>query len=419
MISKLKNPDVIEFIQENLNEDPSVIALKASKYPDLPIREIATQIASRQKARKKLKEWFENEHVIFPPKENLEQASSQETAQFKASRYSGDYFLDLTGGTGIDTYYISKRFKKSSYVEPISDLCKIAKHNFDELGAKIQILEMKAEEFIQNTNEQFDLIYIDPSRRSESKQRVVNLEDYQPNVRSILPLLLKKSERVLIKVSPMVDVKQTINQLESVSRVTCLAVRNEMKEVLFELKQGFDEDVQVEAINLKNESRETFEATFNEERIAINNIHPPRGFIYEPNSAIRKAGFFKIIGTKFNLEKLDHHTHLYTSDQLIEDFPGRILKVENQFKPDKKLIKKHVPNKIINVISKNYPLNATEIKKKYQIKDGGNNFLIFCSSVSFGNICLQCQLFSSQFTIEIHCQSELYGYRFTGEEHEL
>ncbi len=389
MISKLTNPDVIEFIQENLNEDPSEIALKANKFPELPIREIASQIASRQKGRKKLPEWFERERLIFPPKENLEQASSQESAEFKASIYLGDTLLDLTGGTGIDAYYLANNFKNCMYVEPDQQLCEIATHNFDVLKSSIKVYCSSAEAFLSETSDTFDLIYVDPSRRSDTKQRLVQIEDYQPNVIALMPELLKKSNRVLVKVSPMIDIKQSIKQLQHAVRVICLAIKNEMKEVLFELGANGGLSPIIETVNLDAKTKR-FTATFDEENKASFEISEPKRYIYEPNSAIRKAGFFKLIGEKFQIEKLDTNTHLYSSETLLNDFPGKTFKLQEMIKPDKKMIRKNVSNGIINVISKNYPLSANEIKKRYKLKDGGDQFLIFCKVEELGNVCLKC-----------------------------
>ena len=68
MISKFKNNDIIEFIQENIKSDPSEIVLKGSKNLELPIREIALQIESRQKGMKKIPEWVNNKQLVFPAK---------------------------------------------------------------------------------------------------------------------------------------------------------------------------------------------------------------------------------------------------------------------------------------------------------------------------------------------------------------
>jgi len=390
MISKLTNPDVIEFIQENLQADPAQLVLSASKYPDMPIKEVATQIASRKKAQKKLPEWTQNPGIIFPPRENLEQASSEKTASFKSDLFTGNSFLDLTGGTGIDTFYISKSFSDSIYVEPSKQLCDLALHNFEQLGADIEVVNADAATYMKSDNSYYDLIYLDPSRRTDAAQRVIDLREYQPNVIELLPRLLEKAKRVLIKVSPMIDIKQGISLLKKVDRVICLAVNNEMKEVLFEVSANASKTIAIEVVNIAKETVESVSSTLEREKQTSPKLSRPLKFLYEPNSAIRKAGLFNVVGDQFTLPKLDMNTHLYTSGELKEGFPGRCFQVIEIIKADKKTLKAISNNRPINVISKNYPLSATEIKKKYNLKDGGSNFFIFTSSSEVGNIVLYC-----------------------------
>lgn len=392
MISKFKNNDIIEFIQDNINSDPSEIVLKGAKNLELPIREIVLQIESRQKGMKKIPEWVNNKRLVFPAKEYLEQASSQKTAEFKATLYHGNSLVDLTGGTGIDAYYMSKNFKKTLYVESERYLCELAKHNFYELETRIDIYQSKAEEFIEKNTEFFDLIYLDPSRRNKSKQRVIQIEDYTPNVINMLPRLILQGEIIVIKASPMVDIKRTIKQLKYVSKVICLAVGNEMKEVLFEMRKIITEETTIQAVNLEYDTNHYISATYSNEMNCNPCIKKPQNYLYDSNSAIRKAGFFNLIGTKYNLCKLEHHTHLYTSNESIKDFPGRIFKVIEVIKPNKKIIKKIASNGIINVITKNYPLNANEIKNKYNLKDGGDECLIFCKIHSLGYKVIHCKI---------------------------
>jgi 16S rRNA G966 N2-methylase RsmD len=392
MISKFKNNDIIEFIQDNINSDPSEIVLKGSKNLELPIREIALQIESRQKGMKKIPEWVNNKRLVFPEKKYLEQASSQKTAEFKATLYHGNSLVDLTGGTGIDAYYMSKNFKKTLYVESERYLCELAKYNFGELETTIEVYQSKAEEFIENNSEHFDMIYLDPSRRNKSKQRVIQIEDYSPNVINMLPRLIPQGEIIVIKASPMVDIKRTIKQLKYVSKVICLAVGNEMKEVLFEMRKVITEETTIEAVNLMHDTNHYISGTYLLERKCNPSIKQPQTYLYDANSAIRKAGFFNLIGSNFNLGKLENHTHLYTSNESIKGFPGRIFKVIEVNKPNKKIIKKIASNGKINVITKNYPLNANEIKNKYKLKDGGNEFLIFCRIHSLGHRVIYCVL---------------------------
>ncbi len=391
MISKLTNPDVIQFIQQNLHRDPTKVALEAEKYPSLPIREIASQIASRKKVEKKIPEWTENTFLIFPPKENLEQASSEQTALYKASLIVGKSFVDLTGGTGIDCYYMSQRFDTRVFVEPNANLCELAAHNFGILKADIEVNHTTAEQYLESTSQHFDIIYLDPSRRTGTKERVFKLEEYQPNVLELLPNLLERGRKVIIKASPMLDIKQAIRSLNNVTRVHCVAVNNELKELFFELsKDESGSSPVIVAVNLIGSKKTSYTGTFEREQNANFTIGPVVSYLYEPNVALRKAGFFKLIAQEFDLRKIHTNTHIYSSKSLIEEFQGRVFELEEKLSLDKKSAKRSIKNIKANTLSKNYPLSVVEIKKKYGISDGGETYLIFCKSETDGNVCLKC-----------------------------
>lgn len=393
MISKLSNPEVIKFIQDHINDDPFKLALAANKFPDLPIKEIAAQITSRQKARTKLPEWFRNEKLIFPPKENLEQASSEITARFKSRWVEGKSIVDLTGGSGIDLFYLSANFDSAYYVEVNEDLVALAKHNFGIFDKKISVYSSSAEDFLRVNTQQFDVIYIDPSRRNNQKNRVINLQDYQPNVIEIYDQLLKTGKEIIIKTSPMIDIKQTIELLPDTHKIQVVSVDNEVKEVLFYINAKTDKEPIIEAWNISNSNKEQFlEFMFSDEQSTKIEYSIPRSYLYDANSAIRKSGAFNLIGSSFNLKKVHPNTHLYTSNEKVDDFPGRSFKILKSIKPTKKEIKKVIPYGKINVISKNFPMGANEIKKKFQLHDGGEEFLIFCTQMDEAKLAFYCKL---------------------------
>lgn len=393
MISKINNPEVIRFIQDHLNNDSADIALQAKKYSDLPIREIAVQIASRQKGKVKLPEWWAKPEVIFPPKENLEQASSEITAKFKSRWVEGSSMLDLTGGSGVDLFYMSNGFDRVVYVEPNHELAEITEYNFKLFGKQIETHNSTAEFFLTNTNNHFDVIYLDPSRRDSNKQRVFGLEEYQPNVVELFDLLIDKGKQIIIKTSPMIDIKSTIKLLPGIFKVQVLAVDNEVKEVLFYSKNGTDHKARIEAWNISDSKEDQeFAFTFDEESESILEYSYPLKYVYEPNSAIRKAGAFSLIGSKFGLKKLHPNTHLYTSEKVIKEFPGRIFEVLDFIKPNKKEVKKAYPEGIVNIISKNFPMRANEIKKNFKLKDGGEEFLFFCTISKKEKIAFQARI---------------------------
>ena len=386
------NPNVFQFIQDHIDDDPVQLMMKAKQYQDLPIREIAGQIASRQKARTKLPEWFQHPEVIFPPKENLEQASSEITAKFKAGYVSGDSILDLTGGTGIDLFYMSNGFSSVAAAEPVKELCELLEYNFRLFGKKVTVIQDKAEKVLTDSRSVYDVIYLDPSRRDSKKRRVFGLEQYQPKVTELYTQLMEKGKEIVIKTSPMIDIKQTLRMLPNTYRVQVVGVGNEVKEVLFYLKKGFDGEPLIQAWNLSDlNEEECFEFDFSWERAAIPEISETGKYLYEPNSSIRKAGGFNLIGTRFNLNKLHIHTHLYSSDILLTNFPGRIFEILDIIKPKKKEIKKRYPQGKVNVIARNYPLKPNDLKKKFRLKDGGDEFLFFCETQNTGKSVLVCR----------------------------
>ena len=89
-----------------------------------------------------------------------------------------------------------------------------------------------------------------------------------------------------------------------------------------------------------------------------------------------KAGGFKTFALRYGLSKLHPNTHLYTSPQLPEEIPGRIFKIIQEIKLDRKELKRLFPSGKVNVIVRNHPLKAKDLKKKYELNDGGAEYLI-------------------------------------------
>lgn len=381
----------IDFIKAHQNDDPAELMLVAHKYPELPMKEIVIQIASRQKAKDKLPEWFSKDEIVFPPRQNLEQASSELTAKFKARFLEGESFADLTGGSGIDTFYLSKNFDSCTYIEPDPELCGLARHNFEKLSAEIEVRQEKAEEFLASSSKKLDWIFIDPSRRDDCRNRVYALEDCVPNVVKLKEEFLKSAENVLIKCSPMLDIKKTLTQFSECFKVQVLAVDNEVKELLLYMNADFKGEATIEAWNISERNQDVlFKFTLREEQNSQAEIGEPAHFLYEPNSSLMKAGAYNLISSRFKLKKLHSNTHLYTSEKLVDNFPGKSLMIKEVFKPSKKEIRKRVSNGKINVIARNYAMGANEIKKKFKLHDGGEEFLIFCEMEGEGYRAIWC-----------------------------
>lgn len=345
----------------------------------MPIEWIASQIKGRQKAKVKLPSLFGNRSIVFPPSLNLEQSSSEETAQFKAAFLEdligrqGAVGIDLTGGFGVDSIFLSKNFSQWHYVEPIKDLLETAKHNFGVLGTtNMTCHNTSAETFLENTPDA-TLVYIDPSRRVNS-QKVFTLADCEPDVTTLQDRILTHARHLLVKTSPLHDIQEGIRLLKHVKNVIVLSVANECKEVLFHIERNYIDRPTILAVDLPANDQFTF--AIEDESHAIPAFAEVKAFLYEPNSAILKAGAFKSVGNRFGLNKLHPNTHLYTSDEVKSDFPGRIWQTINIVKADKKSIADFLPERKANVLTRNYPLSPDELKKQLGIKDGGELYLI-------------------------------------------
>lgn len=364
--------EIQNYINANLNADLHSLLLKKSPFPEVSMQEIVQQIKGRQVAQKKFP-FLLQDGIVFPPQLNLEQASSEKTALYKSEILKGNKFIDLTSGFGIDAYYLSKNFKEITLVEQNKELLDIVKHNWSILDKKANFINEKLEDFLRENNKNFDVIYLDPARRDQNKNKVFLLEDLSPNILEIQDQLLSISEQVIIKLSPLIDLKYLISVLKNISKIEIVAVRNDVKEIVVSLSKNYSGEIMCNCVNLESGEND-FSFEMNAEKNAQAEYAEPQQFIYIPNNTILKAGIFNLISSQFKLKKLHPNTHLYTSDVKISDFPGRVLEMKVI---DSKEIKK---KEQFNLISKNYPLKPEEIKKKYQLKDGGNQYLIFTQS---------------------------------------
>lgn len=392
MTFKILEPEVQRFINANLKQDLHSLLLKKSPFVDISMSEIATQIKGKQIAAKKLP-FLLAKNIYFPPKLNLEQSSSEATARYKSTQLYGESFIDLTVGFGIDAFFISNHFKTTTLVERNLELLEIVEHNWKVLGKRANFINDDLHDVLQNLSqkisrdtEKFDVAFLDPARRDSKKQKVFLLEDLSPNILEILSQLAKITRLAVIKLSPLIDLSYLISVLPQLEKIEIVAVKNEVKEVLIFLNfEKITAKINCYCNNLESDEP-SFEFEFADEQHAKTAYSEVLQYLYLPNNAILKAGAFNSLGARFHLKKLHPNTHLYTSDVLIKDFPGRVLKVESI--DSKKICK----NDYYNIVTKNYPLKPEEIKKKYKIKDGGTQYLIFTQSIT-SKIILRSQKF--------------------------
>ncbi len=312
--------------------------MKKSLFDEISSAEIAQQLKGIQVSKHKFPTLYSTENIYFPPSINLEQASSEATANYKSTLVKGKNLIDLTAGFGIDTIAFAKNFEKVYHIEQNPELSKIVQHNAKILAPNLETYTGTFQSFFEeNLTLKFDVIYLDPARRNSSGRKFI-LEDLEPNILDWIPTFFEKTEKIIIKLSPLLDITSTLQQIDSISEIHIVALKNEVKDFLIILDKNY---------------------------------------IYEPNVAILKTGAFKLLSEKFNLHKLHQNTHLYTSNELLENFPGKIYLIEEEIKNPKKEILKIKANLLV----KNYNQPIDVIKKKFKIIDGGTTTLIFTQSI--------------------------------------
>lgn len=372
-----------QFIQDHIGDDVQKLLLRLSGDITLNIKKLASQIAARQKARHKLPTWYALHQLIFPPALSVEQASSEQTARYKASLVNGDLLIDLTGGMGVDSWAFSQRVREVVYVERNETLAALTAHNLPLLNTTITVAAQNGLDFLEKQSIIADWIYIDPARRDDQGGKVVRLDNCEPNVLDHWSLLRQKAQSVLLKTSPLIDIDATLRQLPGVEAVYIVAVQNEVKEVLFVAGQlAVDVDqVLLTAVNLSNAEPVVFQFRRNDERSADVRFGNPERYIYEPNAALLKAGAFRTLAARLGLKKLAPNSHLYTASELI-DFPfGRTFVVQAICKPDRKSLQSVLADQPLkaNLTVRNFPQPVEELKKKLGLHDGGDIYILATS----------------------------------------
>lgn len=374
-------PALMAFIQAHLSDDPDRLLLSASRYPEIDIPFVVAQITARRQIKEKLPTWYQQEQLLFPAKIAAEQCSSEQTALYKQQLVTEeDTLCDLTGGLGIDSYYFSRRVKQVYYIERFPSYCEVARANMATLGARnVVVLEGDSTQWLDQLPA-IDVFYVDPARRGEGNKRMFALSDCEPDLTQLLPRLLAKAPRVIAKLSPMADLRQTLALLPTTQAIHILSVKNECKELLFVIgREPRESAVPIHCVHLTKQaaSDECFVCSLEAEQQAASHLATTlRRYLYEPNASVLKAGAFKQVACQFPVEKLQVSSHLYTSDHYVDRFPGRRFEVDEVIPFHSKSCKQLAGQSLqANVTTRNFPLTVEALRKKCRIREGGDIYL--------------------------------------------
>ena len=384
----LLSAEIQEFINSSLQANISKLALSKNPFPEVDWKEIINQIVSKNKSRHKLPTWFNTENIYYPASISIEQTSSETTAKYKSELISGSSMIDLTGGFGVDDYYFSKKFEHVIHCEKNAALSEMVQHNYDVLKVNnITCLAQNSTEVIEQSENAFDWIYIDPSRRSDVKGKVFLLKDCLPNVPENLSLYFSKSQSILIKTAPILDITAGCMELENIKAIHIVAIENEVKEILWLLEKGYDAEIELFAVNIQKKKTDCNAFILGEHTPARFSL--PQDFLYEPNAPLLKSGGVDYLCDELHITKLHPNSHLFTHSELV-DFPGRRFSINEVIPFKKENLKKQLEGKKMNITIRNFPLTVEEIRKKYKIADGGTVYAFFTTNINNEKIVLIC-----------------------------
>ena len=386
--------ETLRFIEENARADVRSLALQAKKYPQVAMAMAVVQIAGRQIAEAKVPSWYHTEGLLYPKHLSMEQCSSEATAIYKAGLVEGNSFADLTGGFGIDCSFLSRKFKQADYVERQAELCELAKHNFPLLGLSIGVHNEDGVEYLKQM-QPVDCLFLDPARRDGHGGKTVAIADCEPDVSVLEDLLVEKAKKVMVKLSPMLDLSLALKHLKYVREVHIVSVNNECKELLLILqKESASSDITIHCEHIVNASEhQSFSFTQEQERTSDCPLATEVGaYLYEPNASILKAGAYRSWTQTYACKKLHASSHLYTSEQFIEDFPGRRFKVEAVSGFGKKELKEFLQGmEKANLTIRNFPSSVADLRKRLKLKEGGEDYLFATTLADESKVMIKCR----------------------------
>ena len=397
------------FIQEHTGDDVRQLALRGTKDPAVNLTFALEQIAGRQKAKTKLPTWAAIDGIIYPPHLSMEQCSSEQTAIYKTRvAGKGTLVVDLTAGFGVDMAFISQGFERAVHVERQPQLCAISSENYKCLGLHhIEVVCGDGINFLHSLDHA-DLIFLDPARRDEHGGRTYGIADCTPNVLEILDEMLEKADRVMLKLSPMLDWRKAVEDLgEKVSEVHIVSVDNECKELLLIMTK---EKKTLKIFCVNNENVFSFDRDYKspthlsgitnplqEETVCSSPSQGGAGdgschFLFEPNASIMKAGCFELLEQNYNVRQLDPNSHLFVSDTEIPDFPGRQFTIERMTTMNKHDLKAALAGiDKANITVRNFPMSVAELRKRLKLRDGGDVYVFATTVAGQGHQLLICR----------------------------
>lgn len=380
--------EFFSFIASNMNQDTKALMLREyGKNHPFDLDFAMTQIEARRKGCHKLKSFIGNPKRIFPTPLAYEQASHESVANYHASLVAkGCNVLDMTAGLGIDSMAFAFNGCHVTSCELDEFKAEVLRYNASVSGLEtLSVINADSTEWIRHSEERFEIIFVDPARRSDDDRRLYNFHDCSPDILTNLDGLLNKCETLLIKASPLLDISQTLKDIPNARKITTISVSGECKEVLVEAASGVTSVEEAMAIDLTQDGDVNYRFSYsplgienwpeNEAAIKFAKEEDIQSgaYLYEPGATVMKLNAWGPLSAQFpGIKKLGVSSHLFVSPVLYKEFPGRIMTIDSLI--DKRS-RKSLKGSPANVVTRNYPIKTEELRKKLGVREGTDRFI--------------------------------------------
>jgi len=391
----LEEFDLNSFISQYKNVSANDFILKSKTKFSIDNSLLAEQLKLYNKLERKIPTFHAAD--CWLTSKSFEQASGEKSALYKASLFSGKKMLDICGGLGVDDWAFSTRFDSVISLDIDANINVLVNHNFKRLNlANASRVTADAYLYLQNTEEKYDLIYIDSDRRVNNKKGF-RLDDIEPSYYKIEGRLRELTNSVLLKLSPLIDLSYCVNHLKNLKSIHVVAQEGEVKEILCEidyLTPIIHKEVNIVAVDIEEHTTNQFSSTFSKQHncILVNSF--PYKYFYQASSAIVKAGICNDYGKRLDLMSLSMHSPYFVGDSELNNFMGKRFDIIHVLNFSKNTFKDFLKTNNItkaNVSRSQFPISPEEIKKQFQIKDGGSDYLFFTTLNNREKLFLHCR----------------------------
>jgi len=385
----LASSDVKLFIKEQSKGDLVALALQFAKkklpFPLAPVLELLDVYQRGKRKIPTLIEWG----WLFT-KRAYEQSSSEKSAQWKASQVAGNSLLNLSGGIGVDDWAFASNFSEVSSVDLDPEVHELAVYNLRNTPVERRLL---AADTVLQEKKKYDWIYIDPDRRKGSARKF-NLEDASPNLIELWPLIKQRCNNILIKASPMVEISEVEELFPEISKIQAVAIKGEVKEILFyaenvnewenkQAKVGGKSSSQTQRCAVELQGHPSELCLLDSVCIPAPQLEKGQYFA-EAHAALNKLNIQKELATRFKAQSLNEPGNYWLMDDVPDTVFCRTFQIHKREPFSTKRFSKYLKEKGIhkaNLNRRDFPLSVEELKKRFKIQDGGQDYFFFYRAV--------------------------------------